>query len=87
MLGAERTQCGLQGSAAENVIPNLGEAWAPMPGLEPELMFFYNGKWGFDGDIGMPPPSGPALKYYPRPVQRPVVYVDGSTPQWNPVDG
>ncbi len=48
-----------QNYLTENVI-NLGERYAPMPGLEPQLILFYNGLWGFgDG------PEPPAFQFYP----------------------
>jgi len=61
---------------AENIL-NLGEAFAPMPGSEPQLVLFFNGTWGQYGDS----PRGPVLQFYPS---SPLLlgYVDPSASAW-----
>lgn len=63
---------------AANIV-NLGEAFAPMAGTEPQLVLFFNGTWGQYGD----PPSGPPLQFYPsNPLM--VGYTDAAAPAWGP---
>ena len=59
----------------QNVL-NLGERYAPMPGVEPQLILFYNGTWGLWDS-----PAPPAFQFYPLP---PLVvgYVDANAPAW-----
>ena len=58
----------------QNVL-NLGEAFAPMPGDEPQMILFFNGTWGHYGDS----PLGPVSQFYPIPPRLSRVYVDRGT--------
>ena len=63
---------------SENVL-NLGQRFAPMPGDEPQMVLFFNGKWGNYTGPGGDPPLGPILQLYPSSPLF-VAYVDPSAP-------
>lgn len=56
---------GLKANYLTDHVLNLGQRFSPMPGDEPEMVLFFNGKWGLrvgsEGDC----PLGPIQQFYP----------------------
>jgi hypothetical protein len=69
---------------SQNVL-NLGERYAPMPGLEPQLIMFFNGLWGHDHGIPNGPSAGPLFQIAPNYPHCPlfVAHVDPSASPWS----
>jgi len=68
---------------SQNVL-NLGERYAPMPGLEPQLVMFFNGLWGHDHGEPNGPSPGPLFAHPPNYPHAPLVvaHVDPAAPPW-----
>jgi hypothetical protein len=73
---------GLGPSYRPSGIPNIGERYAPMPGLENEIILLFNGKWGqWFGPVGDPADS-PIHQFFPNPPLV-VAYVDAQAEAWS----
>jgi hypothetical protein len=65
---------------------NLGQLFAHMPGTEPSLVMFFNGRWGTYNGPEADPPDPPPFQFYPASPLF-VGYVDSSAPATNSVKG
>ena len=75
-----------QGPAVQTQnVMNLGERYAPMPGLEPQLILFFNGLWGHDHGFPNGPSPGPLFQLPPNYPHCPLVvaHVAPSAAPWN----
>jgi hypothetical protein len=73
------------GSIESQNVLNLGERYAPMPGLEPQLILFFNGLWGHDHGFPNGPSVGPLRQLPPGYPFAPlfVAHVDPAAPPWS----
>lgn len=69
---------------SQNVL-NLGERFAPMPGLEPQLVMHFNGLWGHNHGIPNGPSGGPLRQESPGYPFSPlfVAHVDPAAEPWS----
>lgn len=76
---------GFGGTVFVQEVMNLGERYAPMPGLEPQLVLFFNGKWGHDHGDPNGPSVGPLRQHPPGYPFAPlmVAYVDAAAAPWD----
>lgn len=76
---------GLTGFVESQNVLNLGERYAPMPGLEPQLILFFNGLWGSDHGVPNSPPGPPVRQLAPGFPYAPlaVAHVDPNAPSWS----
>ncbi|MBK8270496.1 MAG: hypothetical protein IPK83_20250 [Planctomycetes bacterium] len=76
---------GLIGGLETQNVLNLGERFAPMPGLEPQLIMFFNGLWGHDHGFPNGPTGGPLRQFPPGFPFSPlaVAHVDPAAAAWS----
>lgn len=69
---------------SQNVL-NLGERFAPMPGIEPQLVMHFNGLWGHNHGIPNGPSGGPLRQESPGYPFSPlfVAHVDPAAEPWS----
>lgn len=78
---------GTLGSLRSQNVLNIGERFAPMPGVEPQLVMHFNGLWGHDHGIPNGPSGGPLRQKSPGYPFSPlfVAHVDQAASPWTGV--